>query len=135
MKTPEQKGVSIKIEKAPVIESEPETFTITQHHIHEEPQRIIDNSPKLVKLSSAPALGQEVVGQIAVTIADPARAGVIKRPRAIIPKPKRTDENQTAPHLSSLESHEVEHTQHTIHTIKQTLREENQGENFQKSMN
>ena len=118
LKMPEAKCVSIKIsEKVSTTHTEPENFAITQHHIHDEHSQpnMIDSS-KLVKLASAPTNGE--IGQIAVTIADTGRAGVIKRPRAIIPKPKRTDEST---HLT--ENNE----EHHIHAIKQNLREDNQG--------
>jgi len=85
---PEAKCVSIKIaEKLPA--PAPETFAINHHPINDD-QRSIINKSKLVKLASA---SSAEIGQIAVTIAEPGRAGVIKRPRAIIPKPKRTDDS------------------------------------------
>ncbi|CBY20236.1 unnamed protein product [Oikopleura dioica] len=118
LKMPEAKCVSIKIaEKLPA--PAPETFAINHHPINDD-QRSIINKSKLVKLASA---SSAEIGQIAVTIAEPGRAGVIKRPRAIIPKPKRTDDST---HINDNQNEENNHQQHHIHVSKQTSREDSQ---------
>lgn len=122
---PETKCVSIKIgEKVPA--SAPETFAMSQHLISDgEHHGSIAgiNKSKLVKLASAGSSSAEI-GQIAVTIAEPlaGRTGVIKRPRAIIPKPKRTDDSTQI----NDNQHEENIHQH-MQVSKQNSREDSQG--------
>ena len=125
MKVPETKCVSIKIgENVPA--SAPDTFAISQHLINDDQGSIGINKSKLVKLASA---SSAEMGQIAVTIAEPhtGRTGVIKRPRAIIPKPKRTDDST---HINDNQNEENNHQQqqnHHLHVSKQNSREDSQG--------
>jgi hypothetical protein len=124
LKMPESKCVSIKIgEKVPACAPAQERFAMSQHLINDDHGSITGiNKSKLVKLASASCSSAEI-GQIAVTIAEPlaGRTGVIKRPRAIIPKPKLTDD---ATHISD-NQHEENIHQH-MQVSKQNSREDSQ---------
>lgn len=122
---PETKCVSIKIgEKVAACAPAQETFAMSQHLINNDHGSITGiNKSKLVKLASASCSSAEI-GQIAVTIAEPGRTGVIKRPRAIIPKPKRTDDSTQI----NDNQHEENIHQH-MQVSKQNSREDSQGWN------